>query len=125
MARITFHGATGTVTGSKFQLEIDGKNLMIDCGMFQGLKANRLKNWEPFPVNPGSFDAILLTHAHIDHSGYLPRFVRQGFNNNIYTTHATSDLCKIMLKDSAHIQEEDAKWANKKGFSKHSPAKPL
>lgn len=84
-----------------------------------------MKNWEPFPVNPASFDCVLLTHAHIDHSGLLPKFVKEGFKGDIYTTHATSDLCKIMLRDSAHIQEEDARWANKKGFSKHSPARPL
>ncbi len=125
MPKLTFYGATGTVTGSRFHLEIDGKNLLIDCGMFQGPKAIRLKNWEVFPIPPSTFDYVLLTHAHIDHSGYLPKFVREGFNGKIICTHATAELCKIMLKDSAHIQEEDAKWANKKGFSKHSPAMPL
>ena len=125
MAKLTFYGATGTVTGSRFHLEIDGKNILIDCGMFQGPKRIRLKNWEVFPVPPSSFDFVILTHAHIDHSGYLPKFVREGFNGKIICTHATAELCKVMLKDSAHIQEEDAKWANKKGFSKHSPAEPL
>ena len=125
MAKLTFYGATGTVTGSRFHLEIDGKNLLIDCGMFQGPKRVRLKNWEVFPISPSTFDFVLLTHAHIDHSGYLPKFVREGFNGKIICTHATAELCKVMLKDSAHIQEEDAKWANKKGFSKHSPAMPL
>jgi len=125
MPKLTFYGATGTVTGSRFHLEIDGKNLLIDCGMFQGPKRVRLKNWEVFPVPPSTFDFVLLTHAHIDHSGYLPKFVREGFNGKIICTHATAELCKVMLKDSAHIQEEDAKWANKKGFSKHSPAMPL
>ncbi len=125
MAKLTFYGATGTVTGSRFHLEIDGKNLLIDCGMFQGPKEVRLKNWETFPVPPSIFEYVFLTHAHIDHSGYLPKFVREGFNGKIICTHATAELCKVMLKDSAHIQEEDAKWANKKGFSKHSPAMPL
>ncbi|MDA3812736.1 MAG: MBL fold metallo-hydrolase [Candidatus Cloacimonetes bacterium] len=125
MAKLTFYGATGTVTGSRFHLEIDGKNLLIDCGMFQGPKAVRLKNWEIFPVPPSTFDYVLLTHAHIDHSGYLPKFVREGFSGQIICTHATAELCEVMLKDSAHIQEEDARWANKKGFSKHSPAIPL
>lgn len=125
MAKLTFLGATGTVTGSRFHLEIEGNNLLIDCGMFQGPKEIRLKNWAEFPVPPASFDFVLLTHAHIDHSGYLPKFVREGFNGKIICTHATAELCKVMLKDSAHIQEEDAKWANKKGFSKHSPALPL
>ncbi|MCF7857719.1 MAG: MBL fold metallo-hydrolase [Candidatus Cloacimonetes bacterium] len=125
MSKITFFGATGTVTGSRFQLEIDGKNLLIDCGMFQGPKEIRLKNWDEFPVSPATFDFILLTHAHIDHSGYIPKFVKEGFAGKIICTHATAELCRVMLKDSAHIQEEDAKWANKKGFSKHSPALPL
>ena len=125
MAKLTFYGATGTVTGSRFHLEIDGKNLLIDCGMFQGPKKVRLKNWEVFPIPPSTFDFVLLTHAHIDHSGYLPKFVKEGFSGKIICTHATAELCKVMLKDSAHIQEEDAKWANKKGFSKHSPAMPL
>ncbi len=125
MAKITFLGATETVTGSRFKLEVDGKKVLIDCGMFQGTKENRLKNWEKFPVEPFSFNHIFLTHAHIDHTGYLPKFVKEGFNGSIISTNATSELCKVMLRDSAHIQEEDAKWANKRGFSKHRPAKPL
>jgi len=125
MAKITFHGATGTVTGSRFQLEIDDKNIMVDCGMFQGMKENRRKNWEPFPVSPASFDHIFITHSHIDHCGYLPRFVKEGFHGRIISSQATADLCEVVLRDSAHLQEEDAKWANKKGFSKHSPAEPL
>lgn len=125
MAQITFHGAAGTVTGSRHQLQIDGKNVLIDCGMFQGPKAIRSRNWEPFAVDPAQFDHVFLTHAHIDHTGYLPRFVQQGFHGPVVSTHATSELCKVMLHDSAHLQEEDAKWANKKGFSKHSPALPL
>jgi len=125
MTKLTFHGATGTVTGSRFVLEVDGRKLLIDCGMFQGRKENRLRNWEPFPVSPSEVDRVLLTHAHIDHSGYLPRFVAEGFGGPVHCTYPTADLCDIMLKDSAHLQEEDAYWANKKGFSKHSPALPL
>jgi metallo-beta-lactamase family protein len=125
MTTLSFLGAAGNVTGSRFLLETQGKKLLIDCGLFQGLKQNRLKNWEPFPVAPASIDAVLLTHAHIDHSGYLPRLCKQGFSGRIHCTSATKDLCDIMLKDSAHLQEEDAVWANKKGFSKHSPALPL
>jgi metallo-beta-lactamase family protein len=123
--RLTFYGATGTVTGSRHLLELKGHSFLIDCGLFQGNKENRLRNWEPFPIPPQGIDKVLLTHAHIDHSGYLPRFCREGFTGKIHCTKATARLCEIMLKDSAHIQEEDARWANKKGFSKHSPALPL
>ncbi len=125
MARLTFWGATGTVTGSRHLLELNGKKLLIDCGLFQGTKQNRLKNWDPFPVPPETIDALLLTHAHIDHSGYIPRFCRDGFAGRIHCTYPTYDLCEILLRDSAHLQEEDAAWANKKGFSKHKPALPL
>jgi len=125
MDRLTFLGATGTVTGSRFLLEVRDKKLLVDCGLFQGLKENRLKNWDPFPVAPATIDRVLLTHAHIDHSGYLPRFCRESFTGKIHCTHATHALCEIMLRDSAHLQEEDAYWANKKGFSKHRPALPL
>ena len=125
MTAITFYGATGTVTGSRYLLELRGKKLLIDCGLFQGRKQNRLKNWERFPVPPKSIDKVLLTHAHIDHTGYLPRFCREGFSGDIHCTNETAELCEIMLKDSAHIQEEDARWANKKGYSRHKPAKPL
>jgi len=125
MARLTFWGAVETVTGSRFELEIDGQKNLIDCGLFQGAKKNRLRNWDPFTVKPSDIKQILLTHAHIDHSGYLPRLIKQGFTGKIYATHATSELCNIMLYDSAHLQEEDAYWANKKGYSKHKPALPL
>ena len=125
MAGITFYGATGTVTGSRFLLEIDRHKYLVDCGLFQGLKENRKRNWDPFPVNPAQIERIFLTHAHIDHSGYLPRFCRQGFSGEINCTYATHELCEIMLRDSAHLQEEDAFWANKKGYSKHKPALPL
>lgn len=125
MPRLIFLGATGTVTGSRFVLETEERRLLIDCGLFQGLKENRLKNWDPFPIPPPDIDCVLLTHAHIDHSGYLPRFCQHGFKGKIHCTYATRDLCEIMLRDSGHIQEEDAYWANKKGFSKHRPARPL
>ncbi|MGC9364345.1 MAG: MBL fold metallo-hydrolase RNA specificity domain-containing protein [Fidelibacterota bacterium] len=125
MAKLTFLGATQTVTGSKFLLEAGGKKLLIDCGLFQGLKELRLRNWEDFPMDPASIDMVILTHAHIDHTGYLPKLVQLGFQGKIYATPATADLCGIMLPDSAHLQEEDAKYANKKQFSKHKPALPL
>jgi metallo-beta-lactamase family protein len=125
MTKVTFFGATGTVTGSRFLLEVDGNRLLIDCGLFQGLKKNRLRNWEPFPISPAEIDRVFLTHAHIDHSGYLPRLCKEGFKGKIHCTHATHDLCEILLRDSGHLQEEDANWANKRGFSKHSPALPL
>ena len=125
MATLTFLGATGTVTGSRFLLEVDGRKLLIDCGLFQGFKNDRLKNWDPFPVEPSRIDRVLLTHAHIDHSGYLPRLYKEGFRGVVNCTCATSDLCGIMLRDSGHLQEEDAYWANKRGFSKHKPALPL
>ena len=125
MAKLSFYGATGIVTGSRYLLETQGKRLLIDCGMFQGLKEDRERNWEPFPVSPIEIDAVLLTHAHIDHSGYLPRLGRNGFGGKIYCTYATRDLCDVMLQDSAHLQEEDAEYANKKGYSKHAPALPL
>ena len=123
--QLTFLGATGTVTGSRTLLESKGKRILIDCGLFQGLKQLRLKNWDAFPVEPSSIDAILLTHAHIDHSGYLPRLVKLGFRGKIYCTSGTHDLCQILLPDSAHLQEEEARYANQKGFSKHHPALPL
>ena len=125
LAKITFLGATGTVTGSKYLFEACGRKLLIDCGLFQGLKENRQRNWEPFPVNPAGIDAVILTHAHIDHCGYLPRLTREGFTGPVYCTHVTHEFCKLLLPDSAHLQEEDARWANKKGFSKHKPALPL
>jgi metallo-beta-lactamase family protein len=125
MTTLTFLGATGTVTGSRYLLEVEGEKVLIDCGLFQGLKKNRLKNWDPFPVSPAEIDRVILTHAHIDHSGFLPRLCKQGFNGKVHCTFATRDLCEIMLRDSAHLQEEDAFWANKKGYSKHKPALPL
>ena len=123
--QVTFLGATGTVTGSRFLLEVEGQKLLIDCGLFQGPKESRQRNWAPFPIAPAKVNRVFLTHAHIDHAGYLPRFCKQGFAGSIHCTHPTADLCRILLLDSAHLQEEDAHWANKKGFSKHKPALPL
>ncbi|MDH3402058.1 MAG: MBL fold metallo-hydrolase [Acidobacteriota bacterium] len=123
--KLTFLGAAGTVTGSKHLLDCDGTRILFDCGLFQGLKKLRQRNWSPFPVDVGSIDAIVLTHAHIDHSGYLPVLVREGYSGPIYCTEATADLAAILLPDSGRIHEEDAKYANRKGFSRHAPAKPL
>ncbi|HJQ70972.1 MAG TPA: MBL fold metallo-hydrolase [Blastocatellia bacterium] len=125
MAKLQFLGATGTVTGAKFVLEANGNRAMIDCGLFQGLKELRERNWERLPLNPASIGWGLVTHAHIDHTGYLPRLVRDGFTGPVYATKATADLMKIMLPDSGRLQEEDAEYANRKGFSKHGPAVPL
>jgi metallo-beta-lactamase family protein len=120
-----FFGAAGTVTGSRYLLESRGSRFLIDCGLFQGLKSLRLRNWAPFPVKPKSVSAVLLTHAHLDHSGYLPAFARDGFKGPIHTSRATRALCEILLADSAHLQEQDAEFANRRGFSKHHPALPL
>lgn len=125
MATLSFHGAAQTVTGSKYLLQADGARVLIDCGMFQGLKELRLRNWEPTRFDVHQLDAIVLTHAHLDHVGYLPRVVNQGYHGPIYCTPATAELCEIILLDSAKIQEADAEYANKKGFSKHVPAFPL
>jgi metallo-beta-lactamase family protein len=125
MLTLQFLGATGTVTGSKYVLDAHGSRAMIDCGLFQGPKDLRLRNWESLVVSPASISWVLLTHAHIDHSGYLPRLVRDGFKGPVYATMATADLLKIMLPDSAKLQEEDADYANRRGFSKHRPALPL
>lgn len=123
--KLTFLGATGTVTGSKYLLELGSKRILIDCGLFQGLKQLRLKNRDKLSIDPASVDAVILTHAHIDHTGYLPLFVRNGFVGKVYCSFGTRDLCEILLPDSAHLQEEEARFANKYGFSKHSPALPL
>ena len=125
MANLTFLGATQTVTGSKYLLEAGGERLMIDCGLFQGQKELRLRNWSPFPVDPSSIHWVVLTHAHLDHTGYLPRLVKEGFQGQIWASAATVDLSSLTLPDSGHLQEEDASYANKKGFSKHKPALPL
>lgn len=122
---LSFLGAAGTVTGSRHLLEADGRRILVDCGLFQGLKQLRLRNWARFPVAPDSVEAIVLTHAHLDHSGYLPRLAHDGFQGPVYATEATADLCRILLADSAHIQESDADFANRHNVSKHSPALPL
>lgn len=123
--RITFAGAAGTVTGSRFLVDNGQSRVLVDCGLYQGLKKLRLRNWDPPPFEPDSIDAVLLTHAHIDHSGYLPRLIKEGFEGPVFCHHATRDLCEILLPDSGHLQEEQARYANRKGFSKHSPALPL
>lgn len=122
---IAFLGATETVTGSRFLITSDKSKILVDCGMFQGVKSDRLKNWEPFPVEPESIDAVVLSHAHLDHSGFLPVLVRDGFKGPIYSTHYTKELTAVILRDSAHLQTEDAKYAAKKGYSKHNPPKAL
>jgi len=123
--QLTFLGATGTVTGSKYLVTAGDRQILVDCGLFQGLKQLRLRNWDPPPIDPRSVDAVVLTHAHIDHSGYLPLFVKNGFRGQVYCSSATRDLCGILLPDSGHLQEEEAEYANRRGFSKHSPALPL
>ncbi len=124
-ARLCFHGAAGTVTGSRYLLTAGNDQLMVDAGMFQGLKKLRKQNWKQPPFDPRTLHHLLLTHAHIDHSGYLPRMVRDGFRGTVHCTAGTRDLCKLLLMDAAHLQEEDARYANRKGFSKHHPALPL
>lgn len=123
--QLSFFGATQTVTGSRYLLACDAGRLLVDCGLFQGYKNLRLKNWARLPFDPATLDAVLLTHAHLDHSGYLPRLVQQGFKGPMYATSATTDLCRILLPDSGRLQEEQAEFANRHGFSRHSPALPL
>jgi len=123
--RITFLGGVGTVTGSKYLLENDGTRVLVDCGLFQGFKDLRLRNWAAFPVDPKSIAAVILTHAHLDHSGYLPLLIKNGFKGPVICTQSTRDLCNILLPDSGFLQEKDAEFANRKGFSKHKPALPL
>ena len=122
---VSFLGAAGTVTGSKHLVTIGSKRVLVDCGLFQGLKALRRRNRDPLPFDPKGLDAVVLTHAHLDHSGFLPVLVREGFTGPIYCTEPTADLVPILLADSGHIQEEDARYANRKGFSRHTPAVPL
>ena len=123
--RLSFHGGAGTVTGSRHLVETDGCRFLVDAGLFQGLKKLRQLNWETPRFDPEHVDYLFLTHAHIDHAGYLPRLVKDGFRSPIYCTRATFDLSQLMLMDAAKIQEEDADYANRKGFSKHKPALPL
>jgi len=122
---LTFLGAAGTVTGSRYLVQAGGARVLVDCGLFQGYKPLRLKNWSVFPVEPGSIDAVILTHAHLDHSGYLPRLVAEGFDGPVWCTRGTRDLCSILLPDSARLLQEEAAHANRIGSSRHHPARPL
>ena len=119
---LTFLGAAGTVTGSKQLLDVGHVQILIDCGLFQGFKPLRVRNWAPLPLARGELDAVVLTHAHIDHSGYLPILAREGFRGAVYCTPSTAALCRLLLPDSAHLQELDASRANRKGYSRHRPA---
>jgi metallo-beta-lactamase family protein len=123
--KVTFLGAAKSVTGSKYLLDIDGFRLLFDCGLFQGLKELRLRNWDPFPVDPSTINAVVISHAHIDHTGYLPRIVGQGYVGPVFCTTPTAELMELMLLDSARLQEEEAAYARKKGYSKHETPKPL
>lgn len=125
MRKLTFLGAAGTVTGSKYLVEAEGKRLLVDCGLFQGLKELRDRNWNPLPQKPSTIDWCVLTHAHLDHTGYLPRFVRDGFGGPIYADAATIELCNLLLADSAHLQQEDAEKAGRGGYSSHAKPLPL
>ncbi len=123
--RVKFLGGAKSVSGSRYLLEIDEHKILIDCGLFQGLKELRLRNWDPFPVQADEIETVILTHAHIDHIGYLPRLVKEGFKGPVYCTQPTEDLVKILLTDSAKLQEEEAIFARKKGYSKHAEPQPL
>lgn len=123
--KLQFLGATGTVTGSKYLVEFSDRKILVDCGLYQGIKQYRQMNWKDLPVKPGDLDAIVLTHAHLDHSGYLPLLVRKGFTGPVYATPGTCELCKILLPDSGFLQEEDARYAARHGFSRHSSPLPL
>lgn len=122
---LQFLGGAGTVTGSRFLFDSAKSKVLVDAGMFQGRRRHRRKNWDPFPVDPAALDAVVLTHAHIDHSGYLPRLVKQGFAGPVFCTERTAELCQILLPDAAHLQEEEARYANKHRYSKHNPAAAL
>jgi metallo-beta-lactamase family protein len=122
---LTFLGAARTVTGSKYLLSHGGEKVLFDCGLFQGLKSLRERNWEDFPLPPAAITAVVLTHAHLDHVGYLPRLVAQGFRGRVFCTPATAELCRLVLPDSGRIQEEDARQANRHGYTRHHPALPL
>src|SRR5580692_1299479 len=121
MPKITFLGAAGTVTGSKYLIEAGGKRLLVDCGLFQGPKELQQRNWNNLPIDPASIDWVLLTHAHIDHTGYVPRLVRDGFRGPVFANAATKELCTLLLPDSAHLMEEDTANAAKHGYSSHKP----
>jgi metallo-beta-lactamase family protein len=123
--QLRFLGGAGSVSGAKVLVEHEGRRLLVDCGLFQGLKQLRLRNWSSLPVPSGSIDAVVLSHAHIDHSGYLPRLVELGFKGPVYVSSATADLCRLLLPESGRLQEEEARFANLQGYSKHAPARPL
>lgn len=123
--KLRFLGGTGTVTGSRYLLSDEHHRILVDCGMYQGVKTLRRRNWAKFPVDPASIDAVVLTHAHIDHSGYLPALVKNGFRGRVYCTTATHDLCRVLLPDAGFLQEEDAKYAFRKKFSRHAKPEPL
>lgn len=125
MLTLTCLGGAGTVTGSKHLLSHQGRRILIDCGLFQGLKNLRELNWAPLPIDPSSIDAVVLTHAHLDHCGYLPRLIADGFAGPVFATPATCDVAELILRDSGYLQEKDADYANRKGFTRHSPALPL
>src|SRR5687767_10190619 len=125
MASITFYGGVGTVTGSKYLLESNGRRVLVDCGLFQGLKELRERNWQDPPFHPNAIDAVIITHAHIDHTGWLPRLVKLGFSGPVFTSKPTADLLKILLPDSGRLQEEDADYRNRHALTKHAPALPL
>lgn len=123
--KLTFAGAAGTVTGSRYLLDTGERRILLDCGLFQGYKQLRLRNRARFPVSPRRIDSVVLSHAHLDHSGYLPALARDGFRGPIHATAATYELCGILLRDSAHLQEDEARFANRHGFTRHQPAEPL
>ncbi len=123
--RIKFLGAAQSVTGSKYLLEVDDKRILVDCGLFQGQRELRMRNWSKLPIDPADIDLVVITHAHIDHTGYLPRLVKDGFGGKIICTQATEDLMKILLLDAGKLQEEEAQFAFKKGYSRHSKPEPL
>ena len=125
MATVTFWGAAGTVTGSKYLIDNKHKRVLVDCGLFQGPRALRDRNWAEAPFPPKSVDAVLLTHAHIDHTGYLPRFVKQGYRGPVYCSRGTAELLRILLPDSARLQEEEADYRNRHKVTRHNPALPL
>ena len=123
--KLSFLGGAGTVTGSKFLIEHNDRRVLVDCGLFQGFKTLRLRNWAPSPISPRGIDAVILTHAHLDHTGYLPLLVKHGFAGPVFCSGSTAEFCKILLPDSGYLQEKDAEYANRHGFSKHKPALPL
>src|SRR5262245_4196251 len=125
MAKLTFWGGVGTVTGSKYLLEHEDKKILIDCGLFQGLRELKERNWQDLPFDPSAIDAVIITHAHIDHTGFLPRLVKLGFGGKVFASRATADLMKILLPDSARLQEEEADYRNRHNLSAHQPALPL